>query len=146
MTRRSIIALTVVAMGLGGCGGSDDRASEQAVKTAAQGYVSDFGKRDGRGVCEHMTKERQAQFTASLIKANPELRGQRCPEVMQRVLDTLPDEQVRRFAAARIADVKVDGDTASFRYRLGTLRIDGKVSREGDVWRVSCCVPGQDGG
>jgi hypothetical protein len=146
MTRTSIIALCAFAMGLVACGGRDDRASAQAARTAAQGYVSDFGRRDGRGVCGHMTRERQAQFTASVIKANPELRGQGCAEVMQQVLDTLPDDQVARFAGARIADVKVDGDTASFRYRLGTLRIDGKVAREGDVWRVSCCVPGQGGG
>jgi hypothetical protein len=64
---------------------------------------------------------------------------------MQAALDTLPDDDVARFAAARIGTVAVKGDQGDFRYQLGQIVVDGKVAREGDVWRVSCCVPGQGG-
>jgi hypothetical protein len=138
--------LCALALGLAACGGSrGDAGTRQAARAAAQGYVSDFGKRDGRGMCAHMTAALQRRFTGAVARANPQLSGKRCADVMQAALDTLPDDDVARFAAARIGTVAVKGDQGDFRYQLGQIVVDGKVAREGDVWRVSCCVPGQGG-
>jgi hypothetical protein len=135
-----------LALGLGACGGPhDDAATRLAARAAAQGYVSDFGRRDGRGMCGHMTTALQRRFTGAVARANPQLGGKPCADVMQAALDTLPDDDVARFAAARIGTVAVKGEQGDFRYQLGNIAVDGKVAREGDVWKVSCCVPGQGG-
>jgi hypothetical protein len=140
------VVFCALALGLAACGGShDDAGTRQAARAAAQGYVSDFGERNGRGMCAHMTKALQRRFTSAVARANPQLRGKPCADVMQAALDTLPDEDVARFAAARIGTVAVKGEQGDFRYQLGRIVIDGKVAREGDVWKVSCCVPGQGG-
>lgn len=138
--------LCALALGLAACGGSrDDAGTRQAARAAAQGYVSDFGKRDGRGMCAHMTTALQRRFTGAVSRANPQLSGKPCADVMQAALDTLPDDDVARFAAARIGTVAVKGDQGDFRYQLGQIVVDGKVARERDVWKVSCCVPDQGG-
>jgi hypothetical protein len=135
-----------LALGLGACGAPhDDAATRLAARAAAQGYVSDFGRRDGRGMCGHMTTALQRRFTGAVARANPQLGGKPCADVMQAALDTLPDDDVARFAAARIGTVAVKGEQGDFRYQLGKIAVEGKVAREGDVWKVSCCVPGQGG-
>ena len=56
----------------------------------------------------------------------------------------IPTEQLDSFATAKVDSVEIKGDQGSFVYRLHDLAVDGKVAKVGDVWKVSCCVPGQE--
>ena len=89
-----------------------------------------------------MTKGLQRQFTDAVVRSAPQFRGRSCQDVMQTALNTIPAAQLKQFAAAKIDDLKVDGDTGTFRYTLGTIRVNGRVAKEDGDWKVSCCVPG----
>jgi hypothetical protein len=145
--QRPLAALLVATAMIAGCGGSSHPAPADVLRAteAAQGYVDDFGKRDGQGLCNHMTTQLQNRFVQTLTKANPDQRGKRCAQLMQAAVDQLPDEQVTQFASARIKDLRLDnsGRTGSFRYSVGQIGVEGQVAREGGGWKVSCCVPGQ---
>lgn len=142
----ALLATTTIIAGCGGGGSSHPAPAEVlAAAKAAQAYVDDFGKRDGRGLCDHMTVQLQRRFVQTVTKANPDQRGKSCAQLMQAAVDQLPDEQLTQFAAARIKDLQLDdsGHTGSFRYSVGRIGVEGQVSREGRAWKVSCCVPGQ---
>jgi hypothetical protein len=131
-----LIALPVTAVA---CGGGDDTGD---ARKAAQGYVTTLGKRDGAGTCARMTKGLQQQFTAAVVKADKTFQGRSCGQVMQAALNTIPADQLSQFSKAKISDLKLDGDTGTFRYTLGNINVDGKVAKENGDWKVSCCVPG----
>ena len=140
MRRAAVLAcLLSLSVTAAACGGGDDTGD---ARKAAQGYVTTLGKRDGAGTCARMTKDLQQQFTAAVVRADKSFQGRSCPQVMQAALDTIPPAQLRQFAQAKISDLKVDGDSGTFRYTLGTINVDGKVAKEGGDWKVSCCVPG----
>jgi hypothetical protein len=147
--QRPLVALLATATIFGGCGGASSRhaapADVLAAARSAQAYVDDFGKRDGHGLCEHMTTQLRQRFVHTLTKANPDELGRSCAQLMQAAVDQLPDEQVTQFAAARIKDMRLDdsGRTGNFRYSVGQIAIQGQVAREAGAWKVSCCVPGQ---
>ena len=130
-----------VALGVSGCGGGDSEPDH--ARKAAESYVRDLGTRDGNAVCADMTKPLQKTFTDTVARSNPEVRGKSCAEIMTLALRSIPDDQLKEFSTAKIADVKVDGDNGSFVYHLRDLMVNGKVAKEGDAWKVSCCVPGQ---
>jgi hypothetical protein len=138
--RKTFAIAAVVALATTGCGASD---ADQA-RSAAQGYVKALGKRDGKDVCSHMTKGLQQRFASALTLANPGVTGD-CTKLMQDALDSLPPDQLAQFGSASIDDVRVTGSTGSFTYALKTAKVQGKVAKEGGSWKVSCCVPGQDG-
>jgi hypothetical protein len=141
--RRVVLAACLLALpGLTACGGSDDSGARKA----AEGYVSTLGKRDGAGTCARMTKSLQRQFTDAVVRSAPQFRGRPCGQVMQTALDTIPAAQLKQFSEAKIDDLKVDGDTGTFRYTLGKIRVNGKVAKEDGDWKVSCCVPNAGGG
>src|SRR4051812_12795422 len=124
-------------------GGGNDEAG---ARKAAEGYVRTLGKRDGAGTCARMTKGLQRQFTAAVVRTAPQFRGRACGAVMQTALNTIPAAQLRQFSKAKIDDLKVNGDTGTFRYTLGRINVDGKVAKEDGDWKVSCCVPSAGGG
>jgi hypothetical protein len=129
-----LAALAVVA-----CGAS---ATDEA-GDAAEAYVHDFGRRDGRALCGDMTRALKGLFMQAIVSANPQVRGRGCPTLMNLALRSLPPDQVRRFAAARIEGVQVEGSRGRFSYRIGRITVPGKVAKEDGEWRVSCCVRGQ---
>ena len=133
------MVLCFAALAAAGCGGSE---TEDAAD-AAQAYVHDFGRRDGKAVCDDMTTALQGQFRAAVVRANPQVRARNCASLMNLALASLPPDQLRRFAAARIDRVKVDGSQGTFRYHVGTINVPGKVAKEEGEWKVSCCVRGQ---
>jgi hypothetical protein len=141
---RRVAALTclVAIPALAACGGND----ESGARKAAEGYVQTLGKRDGSGTCQRMTKALQRQFTDAVVRTAPQFRGRPCGQVMQTALDTIPAAQLKQFSQAKIDDLKVDGDTGTFRYTLGKIRVNGKVAKEDGDWKVSCCVPNAGGG
>jgi hypothetical protein len=140
--RRAALAITLLATLLAaGCGGSE---SDDARK-AAEGYVQRLGARDGKGTCERMTKGLQEQFTAAVVRTNAQFRGRSCAQVMQSALDMIPADQLRQFSAAKIENLKLSGDSGSFRYKLSTIQVAGKVAKEDGDWKVSCCVPNAGG-
>ena len=140
--RRLAVAACLLALPAAACGGND---TDDARK-AAESYVAKLGKRDGPGTCAQMTKGLQQQFTRAVARANAQFRGRSCAQVMQVALNTIPPAQLRKFAGAKIENLKVKGDSGSFRYTLGRIRVDGKVAKEDGDWKVSCCVPGTGGG
>jgi hypothetical protein len=92
-----------------------------------------------------MTKALRTQFTDTVGRANPQVKGRPCGEIMSLALQSIPSDQLEAFSAAKIEQVKVTGSKGTFVYRLHDIRVDGQVAREGGHWKVSCCVPGQDG-
>jgi hypothetical protein len=134
--------LICLLLAVAGCGGTSD--ADKARK-AAETYVHDLGSRDGEAVCKDMTKALQTQFTDAVGKANPEVQGRPCGEIMTLALRSIPQDQLDQFTGAKIEDVKVDGNKGTFVYRLRDLKVNGQVATEGGGWKVSCCVPGQDG-
>jgi hypothetical protein len=145
MPRSAALLPCLVALAIAGCGGDGEDAATKDARKAAESYVHDLGKRDGDAVCADMTKALQKEFTETVARANPEVAGRSCGEIMSLALRSIPAEQLQLFTTAKIEGVKVSGKTGSFIYRLHDIRVDGKVIREGGPWKVSCCVPGQDG-
>jgi hypothetical protein len=143
MPPRTVVPLCLVAVAIAGCGGGDTEADH--ARKAAEGYVHDLGSRDGEAVCADMTKALQKQFTDTVGRGNPEVQGRGCGEIMSLALRSIPSDQLQQFSTAKIESVKVTGSTGTFVYRLRDLKVNGKVAREGGPWKVSCCVPGQDG-
>jgi hypothetical protein len=139
MRRLVLVACLLCVPVVAACGGGDDSAD---ARKAAEGYVTTLGKRDGAGTCARMTKGLQRQFTDAVVKADARFRGRACPEVMQAALDAIPPAQLKEFSGAKIDNVKLDGDKGTFRYTLGSIRVDGRVAKENGDWKVSCCVPG----
>jgi hypothetical protein len=142
MRRLALVACLLAPLAVTACGGSD---TDDARK-AAEGYVQKLGARDGGGTCGQMTKGLQRQFTAAVTQTNSQFRGRSCADVMQAALDMIPADQLRQFADAKIQNLKVDGDKGSFRYKLASIQVDGKVAKEDGDWKVSCCVPNAGGG
>jgi hypothetical protein len=143
MLRRAVLPLCLVALTVAGCGGGDSETDH--ARKAAETYVHDLGARDGDAVCADMTKALQSQFTDTVGRGNPEVRGRSCGEIMSLALRSIPADQLQEFSTAKIDDVKVSGSTGSFVYRLRDLKVNGNVAKEGGAWKVSCCVPGQEG-
>jgi hypothetical protein len=145
MLRHAAALVCLVAAGAAGasaCGG--DSESDRARK-AAESYVHDLGARDGAKVCGDMTRGLQRTFVTTMSAANPEVRGLICGEIMDRALQSLPADQLEAFATAKIEDVRLAGAAGTFAFRLHDITLPGKVAREGEAWKVSCCVPGQQG-
>src|SRR5262249_37330838 len=132
----ALACLIAVPLTAAACGGGNDTGD---ARDAAQGYVTTLGKRDGAGTCARMTKNLQQQFTAAVVKADKSFQGRSCGQVMQAALNTIPADQLSQFSKAKISDLKLDGDTGTFRYTLGNINVDGKVAKENGDWKVSCC-------
>ena len=146
MPRRAILpVLCLLALVAAGCGGDGEDAATKSARKAAESYVHDLGSRDGEAVCADMTKALRTQFTDTVGRANPQVKGRTCGDIMSLALQSIPSDQLEAFSAAKIEMVKVTGSKGTFVYRLHDIRVDGQVAREGGHWKVSCCVPGQDG-
>ncbi len=133
--------LICLLLAVAGCGGGDSDADK--ARKAAETYVHDLGSRDGEAVCADMTKALQKQFTDAVGRANPEVQGRACGEIMSLALRSIPQDQLDQFTGAKIEDVKVNGAKGTFVYRLRDLKVNGQIATEGGGWKVSCCVPGQ---
>ena len=147
MPRSALVPLCLVALAVAtGCGGGDgESAATKSARKAAESYVHNLGARDGEAVCGDMTKALRTQFTDTVGRANPQVQGRSCGDIMSLALQSIPSDQLEAFSAAKIEMVKVTGSKGTFVYRLHDIRVDGQVAREGGPWKVSCCVPGQDG-
>ena len=144
MPRRALLSLCLLALAMAGCGGGKKEDPEtKAARKAAEAYVHDLGNRDGEAVCGDVTKPLQKQITDAVVRANPEVAGRSCGEIMTLILRSLPSDQLDEFTTAKIEDPKVTGKNGTFVYRLHDIRVDGKVTRAEGPWKVSCCVPGQ---
>lgn len=139
MLRAAATLLCLLA--LAACGGD---STEDKARKAAQAYVEHLGQRDGEGVCADMTPRLRRTFVTEITKANPQVTGLRCGEIMAQALRSIPTEQLDSFATAKIESVEVRGTSGSFVYRLRDLTVNGKVAKVADAWKVSCCVPGQE--
>jgi len=143
MRRVALAACLLALPAAAACGGGNDEAG---ARKAAESYVQTLGKRDGAGTCSRMTKSLQRQFTDAVVRTAPQFRGRACGAVMQAALNTIPAAQLSQFSRAKIDALKVKGDSGTFRYTLGKIRVNGKVAKEGGDWKVSCCVPNAGGG
>jgi hypothetical protein len=145
MSRRALAPLCLLAVAMAGCGGGGKKedAQTRAARKAAEAYVHDLGNRDGEAVCGDVTAPLRKQITDAVVRANPEVAGRSCGEIMTLILRSLPSDQLDQFTTAKIENTKVAGKNGTFIYRLHDIRVDGKVTRTEGPWRVSCCVPGQ---
>src|SRR3954447_14798766 len=138
MRRLALAVCLLVLPGAAACGGSNDPAD---ARKAAAAYVTALGTGDGAGACARMRKGLQPQFLGAISRLDPRFGGQPCPRAMSAALRTIPPEQLKSFSQAKIEALKLKGDTGTFRYTLGQIRVNGRVAKEGDDWKVSCCVP-----
>jgi hypothetical protein len=144
MPRRALLPLCLVALAMAGCGGGKEEDPQtKAARKAAEAYVHDLGNRDGEAVCGDVTAELRKQITDAVVRANPQVAGRSCAEIMTLILRSLPSDQLDQFTTAKIENTKVTGKKGTFVYRLHDIRVDGQVTRAEGPWRVSCCVPGQ---
>jgi len=90
-----------------------------------------------------VTTALRKQITDAVVRANPQVEGRSCGEIMTLILRSLPSDQLDQFTTAKIENTKVTGKKGTFVYRLHDIRVDGQVTRAEGPWRVSCCVPGQ---
>jgi hypothetical protein len=139
MRRLAVAACLLALPAAAACGGGDETGG---ARKAASGYVTALGRRDGAGACARMTRGLQRQFLAAIARADARFGHQPCADAMTAALGTIPSDQLERFSQAKIENLKVAGDSGSFRYTLGQIRVDGEVAKEGGAWKVSCCVPG----
>ena len=93
--------------------------------------MHDLGNRDGEAVCGDVTKALRKQITDAVVRANPEVAGRSCGEIMTLILRSLPSDQLDQFTTAKIENTKVTGKNGTFVYRLHDIRVDGKVTRDG---------------
>ena len=119
------------------------RNDSSDARKAAQGYVTTLGKRDGAGTCALMTKSLQQPVHRRRREVRrpvqgPHVRRRSCRRRSTRSRAT----SCATSARAKISDLKLDGDSGTFRYTLGTINVDGRVAKENGDWKVSCCVPG----
>jgi hypothetical protein len=142
--RRLALAVCLLALPAGACGGGEGNDREQA-QAAAEAYVTKLGQRDGPGACDQMTRHLQAQFVEVVTRTDARFRGSSCRTIMQAAVDQIPPSQLRQFARSKIEGLKLDGNRGTFRYTLGSIRVDGRVEKEKGDWKVSCCVPGAGG-
>jgi len=144
MPRRALLPLCLVALAMAGCGGGKkEDAQTKAAREAAEAYVHDLGNRDGGAVCGDVTTALRKQITDAVVRANPQVEGRSCGEIMTLILRSLPSDQLDQFTTAKIENTKVTGKKGTFVYRLHDIRVDGQVTRAEGPWKVSCCVPGQ---
>jgi hypothetical protein len=141
--RAPLAAVVLLALGATACGESP---TDEAT-AAAKEYVKKLGARDGKGACAQMTVGLQRQFTATVSQTATRFRGKPCATIMQAALDTIPQDELQQFAKAQIRNVRLNDaeDRGTFVYRVGNINVDGRVAKENDDWKVSCCVP-QAGG
>jgi hypothetical protein len=141
--RAPIAAVVLVALGATACGES----ATQKATAAAKEYVKKLGARDGKGACAQMTTGLQRDFTDTVTRTATQFRGKPCATIMQAALATIPENELRLFSNAQIRNVRLNDaeDGGTFVYRVGRINVDGRVAKENDEWKVSCCVP-QAGG
>jgi hypothetical protein len=141
--RASLAVVLLLALGATACGKSP---TEQAT-AAAKEYVKKLGARDGKGACAQMTTGLQRDFTDTVTRTATQFKGKPCATIMQAALATIPQGQLKLFADAQIRNVRLNDDEnrGTFVYRVGRINVDGRVAKEKDEWKVSCCVP-QAGG
>ena len=87
-----------------------------------------------------MTKALQRQVVQAAARASRRLRGRTCGEILQATLKITPADQLRRFADAEIADLRVKGSKGTFEFDVGGVRVPGEVAQEDGEWKLSCCV------
>ena len=108
--------------------------------------MHDLGKRDGEAVCaRHDQAPLRKQFTDSVVRANPEVQGRSCGEIMTLALRSIPSDQldaVHRRPRSRTS--KVTGKTGPSSTACTTSASTARSRDGGGPWKVSCCVPGQE--
>jgi hypothetical protein len=140
MRRLALAACLLALPTAAACGGGGNDAGD--ARKAAAGYVAALGKGNGAGACTRMTKGLQRQFLAAVARLDKRFAGQPCARAMSAALRTIPPDQLKSFSQAKIQNLKVKGDSGTFRYTLGQIRVNGRVAKEDGDWKVSCCVPG----
>src|SRR6266480_1976023 len=103
MPRRALVPLCLLALAMAGCGGAKKEDPQtKAARKAGEAYVHDLGNRDGEAVCGDVTKALRKQITDAVVRANPEVRGRSCGDIMTLVLRSLPSDQLDEFTTAKI--------------------------------------------
>ena len=72
--------------------------------------MHDLGNRDGEAVCGDVTAPLRKQITDAVVRANPEVAGHSCGEIMTLILRSLPSDQLDQFTTAKIEEH--EGDSA----------------------------------
>ena len=129
MPRRALLALCLLALAMAGCGdGKKEDPQTKAARQAAEAYVHDLGNRDGEAVCGDVTAPLRKQITDAVVKANPEVAGRSCGEIMTLILRSLPSDQLDQFTTAKIENTKVTGKNGI--HIAGTEQTGSRVPEE----------------
>jgi len=120
------------ALAAGACG--QDEGEADAARAAARQYFAAIAAGQAGRACRLLTDEVRRRFVAR-VAAITSAPG--CERALETQLAGRGGNLVRRVArAARVGDVKVDGDTATAKLSSNAQEVDVRLRRQDGAWRV----------
>jgi hypothetical protein len=120
----SVLA-AVAALGLAGCGSSD----EDDVTTAIDDYNSAIATKDAKKACDLLSDQ-----------AKKQIGGSSCEKTVDQGLGLLSDKQIQGFEKGEVKNVKVDGDNATatveFPKEVGIPPQPQQLVKQDDEWKL----------
>jgi ABC-type phosphate/phosphonate transport system substrate-binding protein len=138
----ALTALSVLALGLASCGGSDDdsdsgkSADEVAVTETVESLYDAMRASDPAGVCRVLDTQAQKQISAGALSSK---KTKTCEEGFQGFFDAAEKAGgLNLTLKAKVRGVKVNGDKATVTVTFGGARA-GKIplSKVDGVWKLS---------
>jgi hypothetical protein len=146
VARRLTSALAATAVLLAGCGAAKHKpsASETAVRTTLQAYLTSFAHRDYDGACAWLTHRAKVRIARRSRAPTLNLNQAGCPAQLAALAATVPGPQrgavLEVLSGARIGSISVQGAraTATLRATFGgrTQSQPVELRRAAGVWLV----------
>jgi hypothetical protein len=133
-----VALVLLVALAASGCGGGSEQPDPDAARSAVSDFAEAFGAGDGGKACDLLTSTAQAaivQRVKVLVAATD------CPTAIQRLHDAAGSQVTSAFAAAKVTDVQVKGDTATARLTSSGHSTSVALMKQGGDWKLTG-VPG----
>jgi hypothetical protein len=136
--RAASSALVAVAL-LAGCGGSDDKGSDQEqVTKAVTDFAHAFGKGDGAKACDQLTPGARDAFVSRIAS----LVGTRdCAAAIGKLPAVAGANVTTPFQTAKVDQVKVTGDSATARLTAAGHSASVNLQKRDGSWLLTR-VPG----
>ena len=132
--RPALVVLTSLAVVVPGCGGSKQKAPEDAAKQAVRDYLNAFADGDGAAACGLLTEPVRVAFVAKVSGA---VNTTDCAQAITRIRATLSQSQADALKAIRVRDAKIHGSRGSVLVEANGQRIETKVLDVGGNWKVN---------
>jgi hypothetical protein len=135
---RNLILIAMAAVAIGGCRADDTTRAADAV----HGFLSALERADGAAACHRLAEAGVSELLLGAVRANVAAEGlgapgaEHCAIIAARLASGVRD-QVAQLRRSPVADVAVDGETATVRTDAGAYEareVDGR-------WRVARLDP-----